>query len=274
METDGGGAVIRVRLDRDVEPVVRPESGAPTVSLRARERAPGGPLVVALDPGHGGVDPGAERGGAREARLMLRFARELAEVLRRSGHHVVLTREADELVSLRGRASVARAAGADVMISLHADAVEGGGASGATVYTLAPEDGDAITAELAQRQARGDRLLGVELEDRGDEIASVLIDLARAETAPRAETLAGSLVQALRAAGLALHKRPRLGAEFTVLKTPDIPTVLLELGFMSDPRDLQNLLSRDWRARMATAVARGIDAWAVADAAEAERRRR
>ena len=241
----------------------------------ARPRQTGDrPLVVALDPGHGGVDPGAQREGATEAHLMLRFARELAEVLRREGHRVVLTRETDEFVSLRGRPSVAREAGADLMISLHADAVAGGGAEGATVYTLAPGAPDALSAELTARQDGGDLLLGVDLPEAGDEIAQVLIELARAETAPRSEMLATALVRSLGASGIDLHKRPKLGAEFTVLKAPDIPTVLLELGFLSSRADRANLASPDWRARMAHAILRGIEDWASADAAEALRLRR
>ncbi|WGH78205.1 N-acetylmuramoyl-L-alanine amidase family protein [Jannaschia ovalis] len=280
METGEIGAIIHVRAEAgEGAPGPLIERGwdrvPQAVETPARPRQTGDrPLVVALDPGHGGIDPGAERGGTTEAVLMLRFARELAEVLRREGHVVVLTRESDEFVGLRGRSAVARAAGADLMISLHADALDGGGADGASVYTLDAETGEGIAAELAARQGRGDLLLGVELEDRGDEIAQVLIDLARAETAPRADALADALVAGIGAAGLNLHTRPRLGAEFTVLKAPDIPSVLLELGFMSDEGDLQNLLSPDWRARMATAIARGIEAWAVADAAEALRLRR
>lgn len=243
-----------------------------TTTLRPRQTGDR-PLVVALDPGHGGVDPGAQRAGLTEAALMLRFARELSEVLRRRGHDVVLTREADEFVGLRGRSTIARAAGADLMISLHADAVEGGGAEGATVYTLAPGNESKLAAEIAQRHGRDDLLLGVQDVEAGDEIARILVELARAETAPRAVRLADALVLGLDGAGIRLHKRPRLGGRFTVLKAPDIPSVLLELGFMSDAQDLANIASPDWRSRMAVAIANGIDAWAVEDAAQALRLR-
>ncbi|MEM7645169.1 MAG: N-acetylmuramoyl-L-alanine amidase [Pseudomonadota bacterium] len=257
-------------------PLVRQGWDLPEVARAAvRPRQTGErPLVVALDPGHGGFDPGAERGGITEADLMLRFARELAEVLRRNGHRVVLTRETDAFVSLRGRPALARAAGADLMISLHADAVAGGGAQGATVYTLADGPADALSAELTRRQGVGDLLLGVDLPEAGDEIAQVLIELSRTETAPRAEALADALVAGIDAAGIGLHKRPRLSAGFTVLKAPDIPAVLLELGFMSSEADLENLRSPDWRGRMATAILRGIETWAIDDAADALRVRR
>lgn len=248
-----------------------PPTEVPT-TLRPRQTGDR-PLVIALDPGHGGVDPGAERNGLTEATLMLRFARELGEVLRRRGHEVVLTREGDEFVGLRGRSSIARAAGADLMISLHADAVAGGGAQGATVYTLSPGNDSQLAAEIAQRHGRDDLLLGVEDVEQGDEIARILVQLARAETAPRSGKLADALVTGLNDAGIALHKRPRLGGKFTVLKAPDIPSVLLELGFMSSTQDLANLGNADWRSRMAVAIAAGIEDWAVRDAADALRLR-
>lgn len=279
MET-GQGARIRVEV-RPGEGTPGPlvvqgwDSVVPTGLSPQRTRQTGDrPLVIALDPGHGGIDPGAERAGLTEADLMLGFSRELAEVLRRSGHEVVLTRDSDKFLALRGRASVARAAGADLMISLHADALAGGGAEGATVYTLSEKASDNMSAELAARLSRDDLLLGLDLEDSGDEVAQVLIDLARAETKPRADALADALVHGLNASGLSLHKRPRLQAGFTVLKAPDIPSVLLELGFMSSGRDLGNLTSPAWRARMAAAIASSLEAWAVEDAAEALRLRR
>ncbi len=279
MET-GVGATIHIELihgagaEAPLAPAEWQAAPEPRLTM-ARPRQDGNrPLVVALDPGHGGIDSGAERGGTTEAVLMLRFAQELAEVLRRAGHTVVLTRETDEFVGLRGRTSIARAAGADLMISLHADAIADGEAEGATVYTLSADGGEALAAEIAQRHGRDDLLLGVTLDDPGDEIARVLVDLARTETQPRSARLADALVAGLGQAGVRLHKRPRLGGRFTVLKAPDIPSVLLELGFMSDAQDLANLTSPDWRARMAAAIARGLAVWATADAGAAALLRR
>lgn len=279
---DSAGPAIRLRAvpgQGQTGPLIRQGWERPSPAGDAIPRAPsrrveGGPLVVALDPGHGGVDPGAERDGATEADLMLRFAGDLAQVLRREGHRVVMTRTGDEFVGLRGRTGIARQQGADLVISLHADAVAGGGAEGATVYTLAPGAPDALSRELTARQDRGDLLLGVEMPEGGDELAQVLIELARTETAPRSDALADALVSAIGAAGLDLHKRPRLSADFTVLKAPDIPAVLVELGFLSAPADLANLRSADWRARMAHAILRGVEAWAEADADAARRLRR
>lgn len=228
------------------------------------------PLTVVLDPGHGGIDPGAEtEGGASEAALMLTFGQELAELLRGAGMRVVMTREADVFVPLETRISVARATGADLFLSLHADALAEGEAVGATVYTLSAAASDAASARLAERHDRADLLAGVDLSGQDDEVAGVLMDLARTETQPRADRLARDLVAAIRAEGLRTHRRPLQEAEFSVLKSPDIPSVLLELGFLSSQADLERLTDPDWRARMQAAILAALTAWAAADAAEA-----
>lgn len=234
------------------------------------------PTVVVLDPGHGGIDPGAERGGLRESDLMLTFARELAETLRRSGaFEVVMTREADDFVSLEARIRVARQAGADVFLSLHADALADGGASGATFYTLADEASEAAAAALAERHDRADLLGGgVDLSEADDVVAGVLMDIARTETRPVTDRLTLVLLDAVRAAGLDTHSRPLQEAAFSVLKAPDIPSVLLEVGFMSSPRDLTNMQDAAWRARMAQALLEGLVAWVDEEAQRAVLRRR
>ncbi|PWJ22544.1 N-acetylmuramoyl-L-alanine amidase family protein [Jannaschia seohaensis] len=280
MET-GEGVTLHLELAPGAAAVARvapaweaPDEAALATAPERRRQTGDRPLVVALDPGHGGEDPGALREELSEAELMLSFARELAEVLRRNGHIVVLTREEDVFVALRARASIARAAGADLMVSLHADALEGGGASGATVYTLSDEASDTVSAELAARLGRDDLVVGLELQDPGDEVARVLLDLARTETDPRADMLARQMVAEMNAAGIRLHKRPRLEAGFTVLKAPDIPSVLVELGFLSSQADRRNLRNPRWRSRMAQAIATAIEAWAVEDAAAASNLRR
>jgi N-acetylmuramoyl-L-alanine amidase len=228
------------------------------------------PLVVVLDPGHGGIDPGAEQGGAVEARLMLGFARELKEELRRSGRfEVVMTRDSDEFVPLETRVSIARAVGADVFLSLHADVVDRGVATGATVYTLSQEASEEAAGLLAARHSRADLLAGVDLTGQDDVVAGILMDLARLETAPRSEALAVQLVEGLGASIGRLHKHPHQSAGFSVLKAPDIPSVLVELGFLSDADDLRNLLSPSWRARAALGIRIALEHWAVEDAAQA-----
>jgi N-acetylmuramoyl-L-alanine amidase len=227
-----------------------------------------GPLVVVLDPGHGGIDPGAERDGTSEAALMLTFARELKDLLVRDGRfQVVMTREEDVFVPLETRTSIAREVGADVLLSLHADALAEGDAQGATVYTLAEDASDEASAALAERHDRDDLLAGVDLSAQDDVVAEVLMDMARTETTPRTERLADAIVAAIKAADIRMHRRPHQTGGFSVLKSPDIPAALLEVGFLSSDRDFKRLADPEWRTKLAAALVLGLGAWATDDAA-------
>lgn len=246
-----------------------PGWGMPNVTDLAKPpaRKPGRWIVV-LDPGHGGIDPGAERDGQTEADLVLQFAREFKEVLLRDGRfQVVMTRDSDHFVPLETRISIARAAAADVMLSLHADALSEGEAVGVTLYSLSDEASDAASAALAERHDRDDLLAGVDLTAQDDLVATVLMDMARTETGPKIDRLATALEGAIKDSGLLMHRRPHQKAGFSVLKSPDIPSLLIELGFMSSAADLERLNDAGWRARMAEALRKGIVAWAEAEAA-------
>jgi N-acetylmuramoyl-L-alanine amidase len=233
-----------------------------------------GPVIVVLDPGHGGIDPGAERGGETEADLMLSFARALKEeLLRDGGFAVVMTRDEDTFVPLETRISVARAAGAHVFLSLHADALEEGEAVGATIYTLADDAGDEAAEALAERHNRDDLLAGIDLSAQDDLVVTVLMDMARTETAPRTQRLSAALAAAITAADLRMHRHPQQRAGFSVLKSPDIPSALVELGFLSSERDLARLKDKDWRRAMAGALVAGLKTWAAEDAALAALRK-
>lgn len=228
-------------------------------------------LVIMLDPGHGGIDPGAERGDVRESDLMLIFALELKEaLLRAGGFKVLLTRESDIFVPLETRVTLARAARADVFLSIHADALAEGRATGATVYTLSEKASDVASQKLAERHDRADLLAGVDLSEQDDEIAGILMDLARTETAPRADRLADHLVTGLLDSIGKMHKKPRLEAGFSVLKAPDIPSVLVELGFISNPKDLERLQNPEWREKAQIGILDALESWAVQDAAEVQ----
>ena len=228
------------------------------------------PLVVVLDPGHGGVDPGAEADGVVEADLMLTFAKDLRQVLEESGRFsVVMTREEDVFVPLESRLTVARTAGADVFLSLHADALAEGRASGATIYTLSSEASDDAARVLSERHQRTDLLGGVDLSEHDDVIAGVLMNMARLNTTPRAERLAGKLVTGLSERTGDLHKRPRLRAGFSVLKAPDIPSALIELGFLSSARDRDRLTDAGWRRKAALGIRDALLVWSQEDADEA-----
>ncbi|WP_068116684.1 N-acetylmuramoyl-L-alanine amidase [Tropicimonas marinistellae] len=251
-----------------------PRKGSESRPARRPNEADDGKLTVVLDPGHGGIDPGAVRDGVHEADLVLTFARELREALRRTGkYNVAMTRDSDAFVSLEARIDVARRANADIFLSLHADAVLEGIASGAQVYTLAEEASSRASAKLAERHNRDDLLAGVDLTEQDDEIARVLMSMARIETVPRTDALADALVDGFRDAGVRLHKRPRDFAGFSVLKAPDIPSVLIELGFMSSPGELEKLQDGAWRAKAASAIVSAVSAWAEEDRARAGLRR-
>lgn len=252
-----------------------PGLGAVLLPVVTQAPAPGDDtFVVMLDPGHGGVDPGAIRDGFTEADLILSFARELREVMRRTGRiEVAMTRDADIFVPLPTRVTLARAAGADLFISLHADAIAEGRAQGATVYTLSDEATDAATAALAEQHDRADLLQGVDLSGSDDEVVGVLLDLARIETAPRSRAFADILVRAIETTGLDLHAQPRGEGAFSVLKAADFPAVLLEIGFLSQGGDLENIRDPQWRARMQAAVTGAVLAWSQADAAAEALRR-
>ncbi len=284
MRTQEGGAVVRLHLAPAsaadfATAAARPEPAEwalPVVADVPRSMPrEAGPLVVVIDPGHGGIDPGAERDGFFEKDLVLTFARELKDLILRDGDMLaVLTREDDIFVPLEARISIARAAGADVFVSLHADALAEGEAVGVTLYTLSEDASEAAAQALAERHDRADLLSGVDLTAQDDLVATVLMDMARTETQPRIDRLAGALEASIKAAGVTMHRRPRQTAGFSVLKSPDIPSVLVELGFLSSARDLARLTDPDWRARMALALRDGISAWAAEDAALSALRRR
>lgn len=227
-----------------------------------------GKLVVVIDPGHGGIDPGAVRGDVTEAELMLRFAREMKEIFARSGNYeVILTRNEDVFVSLEGRIALAHQVNADVFLSLHADAISQGIARGAQIYTLSEEASSVASAKLAERHDRDQILAGVDLTGQDDEIATVLMTLARRETEPRTEALAEAIVWGLKDRGIRLHKRARERASFSVLKAPEIPSVLIEIGFLSSPDELAKLQDASWRAKAAQALVSSIIAWEAEDKA-------
>lgn len=218
-----------------------------------------GDFVVVIDPGHGGIDPGADRGGVNEADLMLVFGQEVAAALNAlDGVQAVLTREADVFIPLFSRMTIARTVGADLFISLHADALEEDEARGASVYTLTKGGGDRAAAQMVERHERGDLLAGVDLAAQGDRVATVLMDLARAETGPMGRRFADDLVAEMEKQGVRLNSRPRREGHLAVLSAADFPSVLLEAGFLSNSQDRATLASVDGRARIARAIADAV----------------
>ena len=223
-------------------------------------------FVIVIDPGHGGRDPGAEAGGYRESNLMLELAESVKEsLIRNTDFKVVLTRTEDKFLSLEDRITIASQSGANLFISLHADAVIEGEASGTTVYLLSDKATDKMSAQLASRHDRSEILRGVDLSGLDSQVAAVLLDMARQETKPRSEAVASFILKVFKEKITELSSQPLRYAAFSVLKSPDIPSILIEAGFMSTSSDLQNLTTKKWRREFADSLTEAISRWHVRD---------
>ena len=237
------------------------ESGATASSPRELDGAPGDDRpVIVLDPGHGGVDPGAvASGGVREKDIVLAFARRLRERLEAGGRYrVLMTREADTFVALGERVKIAQRAQADLFVSIHADSISSAPqVSGLTVYTGAERASDSESARLADRENQADAVAGLEEAQITDDVADILLDLTLRETRGFSKGFAGRLVEELD--GVArLNRNPLRQAGFRVLRAPDVPSVLIELGYLSSQRDIQQLMSDQWRDEVTAAMADAI----------------
>jgi N-acetylmuramoyl-L-alanine amidase len=219
------------------------------------------PLIV-LDPGHGGIDTGTKGPhGQLEKDIVLDFAKRLRARIEALGkYRMLLTRSDDTFVPLADRVRIAREAGAALFISIHADSLprKEGDAQGATVYTLSETASDPAAARLAEEENRADVIAGVDLKDQPDDVAGILIDLVQRETKTFSVQFAHKLVGAMRHA-TRLHKEPIKSAGFRVLRAPDVPSVLVELGYVSNKDDLQSLLSDTWRDHAADSMASAVD---------------
>src|SRR6516162_5699598 len=219
------------------------------------------PLVV-LDPGHGGIDTGTKGpSGEEEKDIVLDFAQRLRERVEKSGkYRVLMTRNDDTFVPLADRVRIARDAGAALFVSIHADSLPHGegDARGATVYTVSDTATDPEAARLAEKENRADVIAGVDLNTEPDDVADILIDLAERETKSLSTQFAHKLADEMKSA-TRMHKKPLKSAGFRVLRAPDIPSVLVELGYVSNRQDLQLLVSETWRSRTAESMAQAIE---------------
>ena len=222
--------------------------------------------VVVVDPGHGGIDTGTHApSGEQEKNLVLAFATLLRDKLEKTGkYRVVMTRSDDRFVQLADRVRFARAQQAQLFISIHCDALArgGGAADGATVYTLSDKASDAEAQRLADAENRADVIAGVNLAEEPGDIADILIDLAQRETKTFSSAFARSVVSEFKSAAR-LHKNPLRSAGFRVLKAPDVPSVLIELGYVSNAADLKQLVSDQWRSRTSEAVTRAVQTYFI-----------
>jgi len=227
-----------------------PSSIADLIAPRSQEGRP----VIVIDPGHGGVDPGTRSGGTvLEKDIVLAFARKLRDELSASGQFEVrMTRDGDVFVPLRDRREIARRHQADLFISVHADSVRQSGVRGATVYTLSDDASDEVAAALATKENRADLVAGIS-QDETSVVTDILLDLAQRETDIFSVEFANTLVKTLKRR-VRLNRNPQRSGAFVVLKAHDVPSVLLELGYLSNTKDAGSLKSANWRDKAAVAV--------------------
>jgi N-acetylmuramoyl-L-alanine amidase len=220
------------------------------------------PLIV-IDPGHGGLDNGTQSGGESEKNLVLNFGLALRDRIEKSGkYRVVMTRTDDTFIPLDDRVKIARAQSAALFVSIHADYLphREGDVQGATIYTVSDRASDAEAERLAEMENKADAIGGVNLTNEPTDVADILIDLAQRETRTFsnrfARLLAGEMKSATR-----MYKHPLKSAGFRVLKAPDVPSVLVELGYVSNKSDLEHLVSDSWRSKTVGSMVQAIDAF-------------
>jgi N-acetylmuramoyl-L-alanine amidase len=231
-----------------------PSAEAKTVDKSARA------IVIAVDAGHGGNDPGA-RGpqGTLEKKVTFTIAKKLAALINaHSGMKAVMVRKGDYYVGLRKRMQIARAAKADLFISIHADAFHNAGVRGASVYTLSRNGASSEAARwLANNENAADLIGGISLDDKEDVLASVLLDLSQTATQEASVNAAGHVLRNFQDV-CELHKGSVQKAGFMVLKSPDMPSILVETAFISNPLEERNLLSASYQSKIAKAIFRGV----------------
>ena len=217
------------------------------------------PLIV-LDPGHGGKDPGAiSASGYYEKHITLKMAKELKQSLEATGkYRVMLTRSDDRALALKSRVKIARDAKADLFISIHADSAKNSRAKGLSVYTLSERASDRESAALAERENKADALINMDFSDKTPEVANILIDLARRDTMNTSKDLANYMVSEMSRTVRVLPDTHRF-AGFAVLKAQDIPSVLVEIGYLSNREEERLIRNPAYREKLAKALTRAID---------------
>ena len=225
------------------------------------------PLIV-LDPGHGGHDPGAGQGELKEKAVTLRLAMLTRErLLERGGIRVALTRDEDRYLALAERSSIARRLGADLFVSIHADSAESAEARGASVYVLSEKGSSEAAVKIAARENASDRINGVRLTQDNDVVNSILLDLSQAEAQAGSHEAANLILRELRGK-VRLHTDRVQSAAFGVLKSPDMPSVLFETGYISNRQDAAYLTSREGGETIAIAAAQAVRAFFARQSAE------
>ncbi len=234
-------------------------SRQPSVAFSKMSSVDDGRPLIMIDPGHGGIDSGARAGDVLEKDIVFSFALSLKSVLEKQGkYRVALTREGDVFIPLDERMNMGRSARADLFISIHADTISSSQIRGFTIYTGSDKATDAESARLAEKENQADAVGGIEVAQAPEEISDILQDLTLRETRVFSTKLASILVKHL-AEVMPVNKNPHRMAGFRVLRAPDVPSVLIELGYMSSAKDIDLLLSEEWRTHSAEVMGRAID---------------
>ena len=239
-----------------------PPAAAPSAPTpdAPQQKADGRPVVV-IDPGHGGIDNGTQSSGESEKNLVLAFGLALRDKLEKAGkYRVVMTRDDDTFIPLGDRTKIARNLKAALFVSIHADALPRteGDAQGATIYTLSDKASDAEAQRLADAENRADAIAGFNLAEEPTDVADILIDLTQRETRTFSNRFARLLMTEMKQT-VRMHKHPLKSAGFRVLNAPDVPSVLVEIGYVSNKGDLEHLVSEGWRSRAVGSMAQAID---------------
>ncbi|MES2752318.1 MAG: N-acetylmuramoyl-L-alanine amidase [Pseudomonadota bacterium] len=250
----------------DQKPQLRPAivaDASPTKAVPSPAKVDSRPVIV-IDPGHGGIDNGTQAAsGENEKTLVLDFATALRDRIEKTGkYRVVMTRSDDTFVPLGDRVKIARSNMAALFVSIHADALpkRDGDAQGATIYTLSDRASDAEAEKLAEAENKADAIAGINLTEEPADVADILIDLTQRETRTFSNRFARTLANEMKSVAR-MHKHPLKSAGFKVLKAQDVPSVLVELGYVSNKDDLQHLVSEKWRSRTVGSVAQAVDAF-------------
>lgn len=245
-----------------------PEPGEAS-AVRVKDSKP----TIVIDPGHGGVDPGAVgAGGIAEKDVVFAFASRLKERLEQTGRYrVKLTRDTDTFVSLGARVRLAREARADLFVSIHADTLsDSPEVRGATIYTGSDFASDAESARLADKENMADQIAGLDARDDAEDVVGILMDLTKRETRAFSTDIARKVIASLQGT-IKLNKNPHRSAGFRVLKAPDVPSLLLELGYLSSAKDADLLVSESWRDKSTESLAAAIDRYFATKTADRPR---
>ena len=231
-------------------------------TARPAERRSDGKRVIVVDAGHGGVDPGTlGKRGEQEKKITLNISKVIKRELEKTGRYkVYLTRDKDIYIKHRNRFGLARRTGADMFISIHVDAIKNSKVRGGTVYTLNENASDQEAERLAAKENKSDVLAGVDLADTNNEVSNILIELAQRETMNSSARFAEVLVPEMRQQ-VRMHKRGHRFANFLVLKSLDVPSILLETGYITNRSDVKMLQSREGPRRIASGLRRALDSY-------------